>query len=168
MIPEGNFKPLPEYEDCYLISDTGLVWSIKKQKFLKPQITRDGYLTVNLCKNGTEKVRKIHRLVALTFIPNPDKLPQINHKDENKKNNCVDNLEWCTMKYNNNYGTHNERLAKTKGQPVLCIETGIIYGSLADAERKTGTFKSSIYRVCKGLQNTAGKCHWEYVDRPES
>ena len=165
MIPEGNYKPVKDYEEFYLIYDDGRVWSIRKNKFLKPQLTYDGYLTVDLCKDGGDKIVKIHRLVAMAFIPNPDNLPCVNHLDEDKTNNHVNNLEWCTVSYNNNYGTHNVRLAKTKGYPVRCIETGIIYDSLADAERKTGIFKSSIYRVCKGWQKTAGKFTWEYVNK---
>lgn len=164
MIPDGNYKPIQDYEEYYLIYDTGQVWSIRSNKFLKPMVTRDGYLTVDLCKHGTDNIQKIHRLVAKAFIPNPNNLSQINHIDENKTNNQVSNLEWCDATYNNNYGTHNARLAKTKGKPVQCIETGIIYDSLADAERKTGIFKSSIYRVCVGKQQTAGHYHWGYVN----
>lgn len=165
MIPEGNYKPVEDYEQYYLIYDTGQVWSIRRNKFLKPMATYDGYLYVDLCKDDTDNLQKIHRLVAKAFIPNPDNLPSVNHLDENKTNNNVNNLEWCTVKYNNNYGSHNARLAKTKGYPVRCIETGIIYDSLADAERKTGVFKSSIYKVCTGKQKTAGKCTWEYVNK---
>ena len=147
----------------YLIYDTGKVWSIRNNKFLKPQLTRDGYYSVDLCLNGTDKVVKIHRLVANAFIPNPENLPQVNHIDENKTNNNVNNLEWCTPEYNNNYGSHNARIAKTKGKPVTCIETNITYQSLAEAERQTGAAKSVIHRCCNGKGYTAGGYHWKYA-----
>lgn len=165
MIPDGNYKPIQDYEEYYLIYDTGQVWSIRSNKFLKPMVTQDGYLYVDLCKHGTDNLQKIHRLVAKAFIPNPNNLPQINHIDEDKTNNQVSNLEWCDAKYNNNYGNHNIKQAKTKGKPVKCIETNKTYDSLADAERQTGIFKSSIYRVCVGRQQTAGQYHWEYVNK---
>ena len=76
----------------------------------------------------------IHRLVALAFLDNPNNYPQINHKDENKLNNCVDNLEWCDAKYNINYGTRNDRMAKTQSRKIRCVETGIIYDSIKEAE----------------------------------
>jgi len=164
MIPEGNYKPILGYEDRYLIYDNGQVWSLLNNKFLKQQKTYDGYLMVDLCKNGLDKKIKIHRLVAQAFIPNPNNYSQINHIDENKTNNNVNNLEWCTASYNNNYGEHNIKLAHTKGKKIRCIETNTIYWSFAEAERQTGIFKSSIYRVCAGKQMTAGKYHWEYVD----
>lgn len=158
-----QFLPIKNYEDRYLISNQGNVWSILNKKFLKPQKTRDGYFTVDLCRDGTDKIVKVHRLVAEAFIPNPNNLPTVNHLDEDKTNNKVDNLEWCSVKDNNNYGSHNSSLARTKGFPTRCIETGIIYFSLAEAERQTGIKKESIWRVCHGISKTAGKYHWEYV-----
>lgn len=76
---------------------------ISKGKLLKPQFNNKGYKRVNLCKNGTFKSVFVHRLVAEAFIPNPNNYPVVNHKDENKQNNCVENLEWCTQKYNMNW-----------------------------------------------------------------
>ena len=77
---------------------------------------------VQLYKNGVMKNEHIHRLVALTFIPNPNNLPQVNHKDEDKSNNCVDNLEWCEHKYNVNYGTAIERASKSRKENVVYDE----------------------------------------------
>ena len=88
----------------YAVSNYGTVINIKRDKVLKPGVA-GGYLRVVLCNNGKMRNHLIHRLVALAFISNPDNLPEVNHKDENKTNNCVWNLEWCTKKYNNNYGT---------------------------------------------------------------
>ena len=96
----------------YEVSNYGNVRNLSG-KILKPAVKR-GYLTVNLYCNGQKQSKLIHRLVGETFIPNPDNLSQINHKNEIKSDNRVENLEWCDSKYNNNYGTRNERLSTSK------------------------------------------------------
>lgn len=113
---EEVWKDIEGYEELYQVSNLGNVKSLffrrsKNPKLLKPNMYC-GYLYVNLCKEGKRLLSSIHRLVAKAFIPNPNNYPVINHKDENKQNNKVDNLEWCTIKYNNNYGTVKERLSK--------------------------------------------------------
>lgn len=127
-----------EIYNNYQVSNFGQILSLNygrtgKPKLLKPCKDKDGYLRVSLYKNGKQNYFQIHRLVAETFLPNPNNLPQVNHKDENKKNNFVGtpendykdgNLEWCTLEYNINHGTHNERISKamTNGKlskPVL-------------------------------------------------
>ena len=102
--------------DYYEISDEGKVYSKGVEKKLG---VRNGYLTVNLYQPNSSKKRikkykkaSIHRLVALAFIPNPNNLPEVNHKDENKTHNWKDNLEWCTSEYNHNYGSYKERMSK--------------------------------------------------------
>ena len=107
--------PVVGYKD-YLIYPDGKVFSTKSNKFLKPNITPQGYKSVELFNNNGSKRLLIHRLVAQAFIPNPENLPQVNHKDENPSNNNVDNLEWCTQKYNCNYGTRVDRIMETKKQ----------------------------------------------------
>jgi len=91
----------------YLVYEDGRVWSNKRHLFLKPDVQKLGYLQVTLFINGVSKRYKVHRLVALCFIPNPDNLPQINHKDGNKQNNHVSNLEWCTAYHNNKHAREN-------------------------------------------------------------
>ena len=113
------FKDIKGYEGLYQVSNLGNVKSLgndkaKKERILKTGKNIWGYLYVILRKNKKGKITYIHRLVANTFIPNVDNLPQVNHKDENKENNCADNLEWCNAKYNNTYGTAiQRRLANT-------------------------------------------------------
>ena len=106
------FKEINGYEGYYLISNQGDVKSVKRNKILKCAIVC-GYKCVNLYANGKNKMHKVHRLVAEAFIPNPNNLPQVNHKDENKLNNCVENLEWCDSKYNNAYGTKGKRISES-------------------------------------------------------
>jgi hypothetical protein len=106
------------YEGLYLISNYGRVKSLNYLhhgivKILKQGI-RNGYSYVTLQKNGNIKKEYVHRLVASAFIKNPLNYPEVNHKDEVKTHNCVENLEWCDKKYNCNYGTRNDRISKTR------------------------------------------------------
>lgn len=120
------WKPVKYYEGLYEISNYGRVKSIERviqdkngknkvvhEKYITQHDNGRGYLFVSLWKDNKTKKEYVHRLVAITFIPNPEKLPQVNHIDEDKQNNYVDNLEWCTCQYNNNYGTHIDRLIET-------------------------------------------------------
>ena len=106
-------KDIPGFEGLYAITSCGMVWSYKRRKFLKPYGDTHGYLKVDLRKGSQRFQQRVHRLVAMTYLPNPDDLPCINHKDEVKDNNCVNNLEWCDYKYNVNYGTRTERMRQT-------------------------------------------------------
>lgn len=118
---EEIWKPVVGYEGLYEVSSYGRVRSLDRYDsrncFRKGELMNFfygcGYLKVVFCKNGIAKKYLVHRLVAQAFIPNPDNLPQVNHIDEDKSNNCVENLEWCDSKYNNNYGTLKERRRET-------------------------------------------------------
>ena len=103
------WKDIEGYEGLYEVSSYGRVRNLVSGKFIKASKKNDGYCRVCLTKNGCRKCINIHRLVAQSFLPNPDNLPQVNHKDEDKTNNNVTNLEWCTAKYNINYGTSQQR-----------------------------------------------------------
>lgn len=104
-----EWKIINGFED-YKISNTGQVFSIKRNKLLKPY-EKKNYLGVYLYQNNIRKFMMIHRLVAIEFIKNNNNYPQINHKDENTKNNNVENLEWCSAKYNSNYGNRNKKIS---------------------------------------------------------
>ena len=132
-----EWRDIKGYEGKYKISSYGKVKSLKHkdEKLLKPSYDKDGYKQVILCDNGKDKKWFIHRLVAIHFLPNPNNLPQVNHKDEDKANNVVENLEWCTCKYNINYGTAKNKKAKSQGRQVLCITTGKIFYSIREAGR---------------------------------
>ena len=102
-------KPIKGWEDKYTISSDGKVYSIRSGKFLKPRLSMDGYERVALCDGPIRREYRIHRLVAEAFVENPQNLPQINHKDFNKLNNYVTNLEWCDDYYNTHYSINSGR-----------------------------------------------------------
>lgn len=124
---EEIWKPI-QY-DGYEISNFGRVKSYKYDKIngkiMKPYRTTKGYLQIDLQLDGRKRQNRVHlavhRLVAQAFIPNPDNLPEVNHKDEDKTNNHVDNLEWCTTEYNCNYGNHGENIAKKTRMSIYSI-----------------------------------------------
>lgn len=116
---EIEWRYVVGYEGLYKVSTEGNIKSIRRNKILSPNTNKDGYKRVSLYKNKASKHYSVHRLVAQAFIPNPDNLPQVNHIDEDKSNNCVSNLEWITPKDNCNYGTRNRKVALSKNKPVL-------------------------------------------------
>lgn len=161
-----EWKDIKGYEGLYQVSTMGRVRSFHeyggiKQRILRLKKCKSGYVSVALAKHGTYSYVFIHRLVAQTFIPNPENCPVVNHKDENKTNNRVDNLEWCSSKYNNNYGTRNQRAIESKNKSVLCVETGRVFDSLKSA--REFTHATGIHKVAKGRQRTSGGYHWRYV-----
>lgn len=157
------YKDIQGYEG-YQVSNHGNVKSLgngksRKEKILKPFNNTKGYLQVTLCREGKQKQHLVHRLVAQAFIPNPQNLPQVNHRDENKTNNNVENLEWCDCVYNINYGTRTEKTSKQ----VICLETGKVYPSTNEVERQLGFANQYISAVCTGKYKQAYGYHWEYV-----
>ena len=164
-----EFRDIPNFEG-YQVSNFGTVISFKQSKkgrLLKPQKDRYGYIYYNLC--GKKKM-KAHRLVMMAFCPCEDMYTlQVSHLDDNKENNCLSNLCWATAKENDNWGSRNEKISKNRknkaGKQVLCIETGVIYPTIAEAARQTGISASLIQKVCSGKtkNKTAGGFHWQYI-----
>ena len=143
----------------------GRVWSVRGQRYLKSWLDTAGYPTLQLtAANGKKKTEKVHRLVALAFIPNPDSLPQVNHKDENKENCCVDNLEWCSASYNCNYGTRNERISQSQYMRIYCVELDRVFDSIKAAQEELGIKGHHISEVCSGKRKTCDGYHWSYCD----
>lgn len=152
------WKDIKDYEGLYQISNYGRVKSLsnsqkRKEKILKPEI-RTGYYSINLCKNGNQKNTRIHRLVAEAFIPNPDNLLCVNHKDENKLNNKVENLEWCTHLYNYHYSKDPLE--------VYCLDLNKHFVSATEASTYTGICRSSIVKACRDQLHSAGGMLWCY------
>lgn len=160
------------YKGLYKVSSFGQVKMTGRYKrhrndsyeYISPKILNTfivcGYLKCKLrSKDGIAKMVSVHRIVAETFIPNPNNLPQVNHKDENKQNNHVDNLEWCTAKYNANYGTGIQRCNKARYKKVAQYDKhGTLvahFDSMKDAMIKTGVSYSLISSCCNGRINIA-------------
>ena len=169
---EEIWRPIKGYEGLYQVSSLGRVRSLNYRqtgqvRVLKAEKNRWGYLFVNLCKNKKPKSCIVHRLVAIAFIPNPLNLPQINHINEDKTDNRVENLEWCDCRYNINYGTRIQRQAEKLSKQVAQYNLGdvlvAIYPSAREAARQTGFDNSSICKCCLGKLNQAYGYVWKYV-----
>lgn len=187
---EEIWKAVVGYEGLYEVSNLGRVRSLDrttqsfhkgfniirnvpvKGKILSIKKQKSGYLSVSLYKNGIQKYPTIHRLVAEAFLQNPDNLPQVNHKDEDKTNNRVENLEFCTAKYNSHYSkTWENGLPKAyevTSKPVLQFtksgEFIAEYSSTCEAERQTGIKQTNISKCCLGRKSykSAGNYIWKY------
>lgn len=175
------WKDIPGYSGFYQVSNFGRIKGLSRivknkdsqkvieSKIKNPQLNKiNGRLIISLSKDGIKRTYFIHRLVAMAFIPNPDNLPQINHKDENPKNNNADNLEWCTAYYNVHYGNCIRKRAKLKSKAIYQIDRikhKIInrFDSLTQAQKITGIDKRLISKVICGKNQTAGGYIWELV-----
>lgn len=173
-----EWKDIEGYPN-YMVSNLGRVKSLERnivrgrgglykieEKILKSVKNTWGYLFVNLYNEGKIKKYLIHRIVAQAFLPNHDNLQQINHRNEDKTDNRVENLEWCDSKYNINYGTHNKKMAKSKSIPILQFtkEMELVrkWESAMDVERELGFNQSSICSCCKGKYKSAYGYKWGY------
>jgi len=161
------WKPIPDYEG-YEASTQGRIRNSRTGRILKPGL-RSGYLHVDLQR----KSKYVHILVAQTFIPNPDNLPQVNHRNENKEDDRVENLEWCDAKYNANYGTRNERLKKSnynlgKSKEVYQYSTTgdfiRTWESTRTVEEYMNICHTSISKCCRGITKTCGGFIWRYAE----
>lgn len=180
MKPLEIWKDVVGYEGLYKVSNKGNVYSVARKDtigrkrvglILKPKLHAEGYLRVTLHKNGTRKNKLIHRLVLEAFVPNPNDYPEVNHRDEDKKNNNVENLEWCTGDYNLRYGTRIERMSATNRIPVkgVHIETGeeIYLKSMAEGTLY-GFDPTSISCVCSGKFQTHKGYYFRKIEKDET
>ena len=186
---EEVWKPIKGYEGLYEVSNTGKVRSLDRQieytfcgkkhlrtirgTVLKPKSNPE-YHSVSLCKNGVTRTELVHRIVASAFIPNPNGLSEVNHIDENKANNSVENLEWCTRIENVRHGTGNARSAVTRSKPIAqyTLDGTLVkvYPSLSAVEREHGWSTSNISNAARGY----GECKhpygfdWQYVSEVDA
>ena len=167
---EEVWKDIDEYEGLYQVSNYGRIKSLKKGKeiILKSRKDKDGYSQVGLWKNGSKKQKTVHRLVALHFIPNDDLFKtEINHKDENKENNNINNLEWTDHITNINYGNRNKKLSKEVKQFSLDGAFIQSFPSTKEIQRQLGYYGSAISECCNGKRKTAYGFRWEYSENEQ-
>lgn len=175
-----NWKKVSDFIN-YSISDYGRLRNDKSGRILKGGKDKDGYIQAILCNNGKRFNRRIHRLVAEAFLPNTENKPQINHKDGNKQNNNINNLEWSTNQENQdhfwrviNSDINKENRSRAhigkgllKDNPnskkVMRIEDGKIFDTIKEAALDTGIRYNEISQVCNGKRKTTGGYHWKFI-----
>lgn len=180
-----TWKDIAGYEGLYQVSNNGRVRSVnrmingnmgcswlRKGQILSPYIDRFGYEKVTLCDSQSSVHKLVHRLVAQAFIPNPCNYSQINHKDEDKCNNNIDNLEWCSPKYNSNYGSRKDRLSKRLkqvkvGKPIAqySLNGDFIrtYKNAEEAASVNNFWRTNISACCCGSKKTAHGYMWKFI-----
>lgn len=172
---EETWKDIPNYEGLYQVSNLGRVKSLKRfknnhgakqlveEKIKSVEMSNSGYLQVCLYKNGKGNLKYIHKLVANTFLENPNNYPCINHKDENKANNKLSNLEFCNYEYNNSYGM----AFKNRLTPINQYDKNGIFlkkwESISRVEKELEISHNNIISCCKKRRKTAGGFIWEYA-----
>lgn len=176
------WRPVRDFEGLYEVSNLGVVRSLDRMvrckigmRCMKGKVITQSiwgnYIGVCLWINQKGKHFYVHRLVAEAFVPNPNNLPEVNHKDENKMNNNADNLEWCTHGYNINYGTTLIKMSSSRGKAIeqLTIEGKHVatYRSARQAEKESnGKFKNSVInRAARGIHNVSYGYRWRFVDK---
>lgn len=166
------WKDVIGYEGRYQVSSEGRIRSLptkSRTKYFSGDIIKQfqdkaGYMAVGLSR----KIFKVHRIVATAFIENPNNYPCVNHKDENKTNNKIENLEWCTHRYNSNYGTRNKRISQNSGRMIVQYDLNgnevKRWKSIADAARYYGVERTTICGCCANRQHTSCGYIWKYAD----
>lgn len=182
---EEVWKPVKGFEGLYEVSNFGRVKSLSRyvrnsqdrgdrlirSRFLKQCEDTEHYLLVGLHKDGKQTMRKVHRLVAEVFLDNPHNFPQVNHKDENPQNNKLPNLEWCSARYNNNYGHHTGRQARTCSKPIvqktLTGQLVHVWPSINEAKRH-GYSTFHMVACCKNKEKKYRGFKWQYLNEVAS
>ena len=158
-----TFVEIEGFEN-YEVSNLGKVRNIKSGRMLKPHLNHNGYLKHHLYRHDKQKELFLHRIIAIAFIDNPGKKPQVNHIDENKLNNDLSNLEWCTERENAIHGTRTKRVAEKLSQKVIQLDLNDnilnVFKSMRQAERETGIDATSISACCNGKRKSAGGYKW--------
>lgn len=158
------WKDIRDFEGLYQVNENGDVFNSKGVK-LKPEMTRNGYLRVSLSNKEVSHQRHlVHRLVAESFIPNPNELPQVNHINEDKTDNRVENLEWCTPLENLNHSHVIDKASVAKEHKIKCVTTGEMFNSIKEAAIKYDLHHSNLVACCNGRRNKCGGFEWEYVE----
>lgn len=156
------WRDVSGYEGLYQVSDRGRVRNKYRRRLLRPRVAKTGYVHVTLSKDGKATTYLLHRLVAFGFLPNPLKLPQVNHKNGKKQDNRVDNLEWCSAAENQQ---HRHQVLGQPGHPkgVICIETGQTWPAVYLAANELNIQRTSISSVCHGRRKKAGGLHFKFI-----
>lgn len=165
-----DFMAIEGYEGLYEVGKDGSVWSLDyrrtgQRKQLKANtLNQYGHLRVNLCKDGEQKTLSVHQLVMNAYLPKPSEDSEVLHLNSDPADNRLENLAWGTRRENMN-DPHFLTLVST---PVLCVETGVAYPSVSEAEQQTSISSGSISACCKVKHKTAGGYHWLKVDDPQA
>ena len=166
-LPDG-FVTIRGFEHRYGISKNGVIWDCKRE-ICVPQHIRRGYLRVNLTDEfGKRYIKSVHRLVATAYIPNPHNFPEVNHIDENKFNNTVENLEWCSSKQNCRHSAHMHRGIDTNNQYIRCIETNEVFSSTVRLARYLGCKQSAVIWHLDSKQPSLKGLHFERISEREA
>ena len=162
-----KWKDIPNFNGLYQVSNNGNIKRAKDEYIFKKNKNSRGYRIITLTKDKKEYSLSVHRLVAEAFIPNPNNLPQINHKDGNKLNNKIENLEWCTQSENMKHAYKNKLEIKS-GKKVVQFDLDMkiikIWDKIIEAEKEYKIAHGKITMVCKNKRKTAGGYIWRYYE----